>query len=219
MLRAGALLVPPLTSSGCCSVRRGSSEGRRSTFRRGDGRHIQSIWWRGKEAAWPPQGRRRGAPLASESEGLLHGLHEVRRSSLARRTTITFSHTLLIVTSTRLCRKFSLKRPVQCSTCDGTGGKSKMQNTCQNCQGSGIETVMRQVGPGMITQMQRKCSKCGGKGKSIRPGPHTRPKPLFVEHASVLFTTLVHPSEFWSPSVGIMGYRVDASARVQQHAA
>jgi hypothetical protein len=29
---------------------------------------------------------------------------------------------------------------------------------------------MRQVGPGMITQMQRKCSRCGGKGKTIRPG-------------------------------------------------
>lgn len=71
-------------------------------------------------------------------------------------------------------KKFSLKRPVQCTTCDGTGDKSRSNSTCEKCHGTGVETVMRQVGPGMITQMQRKCSKCGGKGKTIRPGDECR---------------------------------------------
>lgn len=67
-------------------------------------------------------------------------------------------------------KKLSLKRPANCGACAGSGTKSGNKSTCDNCQGTGIETVMRQVGPGMITQMQRKCSRCKGAGKSIRQG-------------------------------------------------
>ena len=35
---------------------------------------------------------------------------------------------------------------------------------CSTCQGQGAVMEMRQIGPGMITQMQRPCSDCGGQG-------------------------------------------------------
>jgi DnaJ central domain len=66
-----------------------------------------------------------------------------------------------------MCRKLSLKRPAKCNTCEGTGTKSKQRFKCANCNGGGVETIVRQVGPGMVTQMQRPCSRCRGKGTSI----------------------------------------------------
>jgi DnaJ homolog subfamily A member 2 len=39
---------------------------------------------------------------------------------------------------------------------------------CTACNGQGIVMEMRQIGPGMITQMQRPCSSCGGQGYSAK---------------------------------------------------
>lgn len=83
---------------------------------------------------------------------------------------VSAAYRMLLTLSSLHCRKLSLKRPAKCDLCSGSGTKSGNKSTCENCQGTGIETVMRQVGPGMITQMQRKCSRCKGAGKSIRPG-------------------------------------------------
>jgi DnaJ homolog subfamily A member 2 len=38
--------------------------------------------------------------------------------------------------------------------------------TCQTCKGQGAVMEVRQLGPGMITQMQRACSACNGQGNS-----------------------------------------------------
>jgi DnaJ homolog subfamily A member 2 len=35
---------------------------------------------------------------------------------------------------------------------------------CSRCDGHGVVMEMRQIGPGMITQMQRPCSECNGQG-------------------------------------------------------
>lgn len=40
-------------------------------------------------------------------------------------------------------------------------GESK---TCTACKGQGVVMEVRQIGPGMLTQMQRQCSTCGGQG-------------------------------------------------------
>lgn len=37
-------------------------------------------------------------------------------------------------------------------------------STCDKCDGQGVVLEVRQVGPGMIQQMQRSCDACGGKG-------------------------------------------------------
>lgn len=36
--------------------------------------------------------------------------------------------------------------------------------TCDSCRGQGAIMEMRQIGPGMITQMQRQCHECNGQG-------------------------------------------------------
>lgn len=49
-----------------------------------------------------------------------------------------------------------------------TGGKSGVVSKCKNCRGSGIQVTHRQIGPGMLQQMQSMCSDCGGTGDYIR---------------------------------------------------
>jgi DnaJ homolog subfamily A member 2 len=63
-----------------------------------------------------------------------------------------------------------MKRTLKCEACNGTGSKSKVSNACQRCHGAGVENVVRQLAPGMITQMQRPCSNCRGKGTTRKPG-------------------------------------------------
>jgi DnaJ central domain len=44
------------------------------------------------------------------------------------------------------------------------GSKSGNSGRCNGCHGSGMRTVTRQIGPGMIQQMQHVCSDCRGSG-------------------------------------------------------
>lgn len=39
---------------------------------------------------------------------------------------------------------------------------------CSSCNGQGVTTQIRQLGPGMITQVQRPCSDCNGQGTSAQ---------------------------------------------------
>jgi len=57
----------------------------------------------------------------------------------------------------------------KCGTCNGSGSKTKSKNICTGCKGSGIRVIVRQVGPGMISQQQTVCGDCGGKGTFIEP--------------------------------------------------
>jgi hypothetical protein len=43
------------------------------------------------------------------------------------------------------------------------------QPACQVCHGSGVETKLRPLGPGMVQQIQQRCSRCGGGGYSCPP--------------------------------------------------
>lgn len=61
------------------------------------------------------------------------------------------------------------ERIMCCSVCDGKGYKSDADVlSCAPCNGTGIITQMRQLGPGMIQQIQRPCDKCRGEGKIVR---------------------------------------------------
>jgi len=44
------------------------------------------------------------------------------------------------------------------------GGKSGAMQSCRPCRGSGVKVTMRQIGPGMVQQMQSVCSDCAGAG-------------------------------------------------------
>lgn len=47
------------------------------------------------------------------------------------------------------------------------GSKSGASGRCAGCQGSGVKVTIRQLGPGMIQQMQQPCSECRGTGETI----------------------------------------------------
>jgi DnaJ family protein A protein 2 len=64
-------------------------------------------------------------------------------------------------------KKLSLSRNIICSKCNGKGSKSGASAKCSGCQGKGMKVTMRQIGPGMIQQMQHPCNECKGTGETI----------------------------------------------------
>ncbi|KAI1317625.1 DnaJ domain-containing protein [Xylariaceae sp. FL0255] len=61
--------------------------------------------------------------------------------------------------------KFAANKSVICGTCNGSGAKEKVKpNQCDKCKGQGMVEVLRQVGPGLITQDAVACDKCQGSG-------------------------------------------------------
>lgn len=63
--------------------------------------------------------------------------------------------------------KLALQKSVICSDCSGRGGKEGAVKTCTGCQGAGMKTMMRQMGP-MIQRFQTVCPDCGGEGEMIK---------------------------------------------------
>ena len=47
------------------------------------------------------------------------------------------------------------------------GSKSGASMKCSTCQGTGMKVSIRQLGPGMIQQMQHPCNDCKGTGETI----------------------------------------------------
>ncbi|KAG6512059.1 hypothetical protein ZIOFF_030152 [Zingiber officinale] len=66
-----------------------------------------------------------------------------------------------------ISKKLSLSRNVICRKCNGKGSKSGASMTCSGCRGSGMKVSIRQLGPGMIQQMQHVCNDCKGTGEKI----------------------------------------------------
>jgi len=70
-----------------------------------------------------------------------------------------------------------------CSKCDGTGSKSGRSYKCSTCNGNGIKVTLRQLGPGMIQQMQTMCNTCNGKGETVNS--HDRCQNCFGEKLEI----------------------------------
>ncbi|XP_066343622.1 chaperone protein dnaJ A6-like isoform X2 [Miscanthus floridulus] len=64
-------------------------------------------------------------------------------------------------------KRLSLSRNVLCSKCKGEGTKSGAPGTCYRCHGVGMRTITRQIGLGMIQQMNTVCPECRGSGEII----------------------------------------------------
>lgn len=65
--------------------------------------------------------------------------------------------------------KVAHKKQILCPKCRGTGAKKAEDVTiCSKCKGSGTVMFTQQLGPGFVTQTQRTCDKCGGKGKVVK---------------------------------------------------
>ncbi|RKF78941.1 Mitochondrial protein import protein MAS5 [Golovinomyces cichoracearum] len=63
--------------------------------------------------------------------------------------------------------KLALQKSVICHKCDGRGGKEGAVRKCSGCDGQGMKTMMRQMGP-MIQRFQTHCQECNGEGEIIR---------------------------------------------------
>ena len=63
--------------------------------------------------------------------------------------------------------KLALQKSVICPKCDGRGGKEGAVRKCSGCDGAGMKTMMRQMGP-MIQRFQTVCPDCNGEGEIIR---------------------------------------------------
>lgn len=65
--------------------------------------------------------------------------------------------------------KLKMTRRVLCSECKGSGCKpGSKASVCPDCKGRGMRVVVRQLGPGMITQQQMVCDTCSGTGEIIK---------------------------------------------------
>jgi len=67
-------------------------------------------------------------------------------------------------------KKIALTKDVICVGCKGSGAKKDAAGPkkCDSCDGRGIKLVVKQIGPGMIQQMQTYCPACKGKGEVIK---------------------------------------------------
>lgn len=63
--------------------------------------------------------------------------------------------------------KLALQKSVICSACAGKGGKDGAVKKCAGCNGVGMKTMVRQMGP-MIQRFQTVCPDCQGEGETIR---------------------------------------------------
>lgn len=63
--------------------------------------------------------------------------------------------------------KLALQRSVICPKCEGRGGKEGAVKRCPGCDGHGMKTMMRQMGP-MIQRFQTVCPDCSGEGEIIK---------------------------------------------------
>jgi len=65
-------------------------------------------------------------------------------------------------------RQLAVQRNIICDGCKGIGGKEGSVQKCDNCNGSGIDVKLRQIGPGMVQQIQQPCRECHQTGEKIR---------------------------------------------------
>ncbi|VUC27150.1 unnamed protein product [Clonostachys rosea] len=63
--------------------------------------------------------------------------------------------------------KLALQRSIICPKCSGIGGKEGSVKKCAGCDGQGMKTMMRQMGP-MIQRFQTVCPDCNGEGETIK---------------------------------------------------
>jgi DnaJ family protein A protein 2 len=59
--------------------------------------------------------------------------------------------------------RLAISRNKPCPDCEGRGGKVGCEKICNDCQGRGVKIQLRQIGPGMVQQVQSSCATCRGQ--------------------------------------------------------
>jgi DnaJ-class molecular chaperone len=65
-------------------------------------------------------------------------------------------------------KKLNIRRRIKCSNCFATGTRNGKLPKCDTCNGMGMRTVIKQIGPGMIQQSTTQCNICNGTGKIVK---------------------------------------------------
>lgn len=65
-------------------------------------------------------------------------------------------------------RQLAIQKNVICDACDGIGGKEGSVQKCDKCNGTGVDVKLRQIGPGMVQQIQQPCRECNQTGEKIK---------------------------------------------------
>lgn len=63
--------------------------------------------------------------------------------------------------------RLAIQRNKPCVDCSGRGGKVGAEKACSDCNGRGAKVQLRQIGPGMVQQIQSVCPTCKGACKVI----------------------------------------------------
>ncbi len=63
--------------------------------------------------------------------------------------------------------RLAISRNKPCQDCEGRGGKVGAERECSDCKGRGVRVQLRQIGPGMVQQMQSACQACKQTGKIL----------------------------------------------------
>lgn len=63
--------------------------------------------------------------------------------------------------------RLAINRDKLCEDCEGRGGAEGCERDCPECNGRGAKVMLRQLGPGMVQQMQVACPSCRGACKIV----------------------------------------------------
>lgn len=64
--------------------------------------------------------------------------------------------------------KMALEKSVICNKCNGRGGKTGAVRPCKDCKGRGFRVAVRQMGMGLMQQMQVPCDTCHSTGEIVK---------------------------------------------------
>ncbi|KAK0632316.1 chaperone dnaJ 2 [Immersiella caudata] len=98
--------------------------------------------------------------------GMFSGMNHQRGPQKAK--TIFHTHNVSLEDIYRgKVSKLALQRSIICPKCEGRGGKEGSVRRCAGCDGHGMKTMMRQMGP-MIQRFQTVCPDCNGEGEIFK---------------------------------------------------
>ncbi|KAK0731606.1 mitochondrial targeting protein [Lasiosphaeris hirsuta] len=98
--------------------------------------------------------------------GMFSGMNHQRGPQKAK--TIFHTHNVSLEDIYRgKVSKLALQRSIICPKCEGRGGKEGSVRRCNTCDGHGMKTMMRQMGP-MIQRFQTVCPDCNGEGEIFK---------------------------------------------------